>query len=137
VPPSLGWEGSGELSGEVLRTQQHAGTNKVVRPLLQPKLGRRRCSYGSRRPPSHLSLGPLEFSDGPGLRNFEERPRMSSERDTFRRKADEAKQRAAQASESFMRSAYAKVAEHWMLLARLDSLAHDETITKPPSKPRP
>jgi hypothetical protein len=71
------------------------------------------------------------------LTNFEERPRMSSEKDTFRRKADEAKQRAAQASESFMRSAYAKVAEHWMLLARLDSLAHDETITKPPSKPRP
>jgi hypothetical protein len=76
--------------------------------------------------PVHLSLGPLEFSDGPGLRNFEERPRMSSERDTFRRKADEAKQRAAQASEPFMRSAYEKVAEHSMLLARLESLLGDE-----------
>jgi hypothetical protein len=51
---------------------------------------------------------------------------MSSERDTYRRKADEAKQRAAQASEPFMRSAYEKVAEHWMLLARLDSLIHDK-----------
>jgi hypothetical protein len=71
------------------------------------------------------------------LPNFEEPPRMSSERDTFRRKADEAKQRAAQASEPFMRSAYEKVAEHWMLLARLDSLIHDETITKTPSKPGP
>jgi hypothetical protein len=55
---------------------------------------------------------------------------MSSERDTCRRKADEAKQRAAQANEPFTRSAYEKVAEHWMLLARLDSLIHDETITK-------
>ena len=69
---------------------------------------------------------------------------MSSEIDTCRRKADDARQRAAQASEPFMRSAYEKVAEHWMLLARLDSLVHDETInsllrdetiTKPPSKP--
>jgi hypothetical protein len=54
---------------------------------------------------------------------------MSSERDTCRRKADEARQRAAQASEPFVKSAYEKVAEHWMLLARLDSLVHDETIT--------
>jgi hypothetical protein len=60
---------------------------------------------------------------------------MSSERDTCRRKADEAKQRAAQSSEPFVKSAYEKVAEHWVLLARLDSLIHDETITKPPSKP--
>jgi len=29
-----------------------------------------------------------------------------------------------------MRSAYEKVAEHWMLLARLDYLVYDETITK-------
>jgi hypothetical protein len=36
---------------------------------------------------------------------------MSSERDTYRRKADEAKQRAAQASEPFVKSAYEKVAE--------------------------
>jgi hypothetical protein len=59
---------------------------------------------------------------------------MSSERVDCRRKADDARQRAAQASEPFMRSAYEKVAEHWMLLARLDSLVHDKTITKPPSK---
>jgi len=51
---------------------------------------------------------------------------MSSERDTCRPKAEEAKQRAAQASEPFMRSAYEKVAEHWILIARLDSLIHDE-----------
>jgi len=69
---------------------------------------------------------------------------MSSERDTYRQKADEARQRAAQASEPFVKSAYEKVAEHWMLLARLDSLIHDETMnsllrdeTKSPSKPRP
>ncbi len=55
---------------------------------------------------------------------------MSSERIDCRRKADDAKQRAAQASEPFMRSAYEKVAEHWMLLARLDYLVYDETITK-------
>jgi hypothetical protein len=55
---------------------------------------------------------------------------MSSERVDCRRKADEARQRAAQASEPFMRSAYEKVAEHWMLLARLDYLVYDETITK-------
>jgi hypothetical protein len=51
---------------------------------------------------------------------------MSSERDTYRQKADEARQRAAQASEPFVKSAYEKVAEHWTLLARLDSLIHDE-----------
>ena len=69
---------------------------------------------------------------------------MSSERVDCRRKADDARQRAAQASESFVKSAYEKVAEHWMLLARLDSLIHDETMnsllrdeTKSPSKPRP
>jgi hypothetical protein len=61
---------------------------------------------------------------------------MSSERHTCRRKADEAKQRAAQASEPFVKSAYEKVAEHWILLARLDSLIHDETITTPPTIPR-
>jgi hypothetical protein len=71
---------------------------------------------------------------------------MSSEWDSCRRKADEAKQRAAQAREPFVKSAYEKVAEHWMLLARLDSLIHDETInfllrddtiTKSPSKQGP
>jgi hypothetical protein len=62
---------------------------------------------------------------------------MSSETDNCRRKADDARQRAAQASESFMRSAYEKAAEHWMLLARVDSLIYDETRTKPTSKPGP
>jgi len=62
---------------------------------------------------------------------------MSSERDTCLKKADDAKQRAAQATEPFVKSAYEKVAEHWKLLARLDSLVHDETITKPPTKPGP
>ena len=55
---------------------------------------------------------------------------MSSERIDCRRKADDAKQRAAQASEPFVKTAYEKVAEHWMLLARLDYLVYDETITK-------
>jgi hypothetical protein len=41
---------------------------------------------------------------------------------TCLQKADEAKQRAAQASEPFMKRAYEKVAEHWTLLARLESL---------------
>jgi hypothetical protein len=40
---------------------------------------------------------------------------MSSERDTCLQKADEAKQRAAQATEPSIKSAYEKVAEHWML----------------------
>jgi hypothetical protein len=47
---------------------------------------------------------------------------MSSERDTCRRRADDAKQRAAQASEPFFNSAYEKVAEYWMVLAQLDFL---------------
>ena len=47
---------------------------------------------------------------------------MSSERDTCLRKADEAKQRAAHATEPSIKSAYEKVAEHWMVLAQLDSL---------------
>jgi hypothetical protein len=55
---------------------------------------------------------------------FEEGPRMSW--DACRLKADEAKQRAAQATEPFMKSAYEKVAEHWMLLARLESLVGDK-----------
>jgi hypothetical protein len=53
---------------------------------------------------------------------FEEPPRMSSERDTCRRKADDAMQRAAQATEPSIKSAYEKVAEYRMLLARLESL---------------
>jgi hypothetical protein len=53
---------------------------------------------------------------------FEEPPRMSSERDACLRRADDAKQRAAQATEPSIKSAYEKVATHWMLLARLESL---------------
>jgi hypothetical protein len=44
---------------------------------------------------------------------------MSSERDTCRRKADDAMQRAAQATEPSIKSAYEKVAEYRMLLARV------------------
>jgi hypothetical protein len=53
---------------------------------------------------------------------------MSSPRDCLRR-ADDAKQRAAQAKEPFFKSAYERVAEYWMLLARIDSLLYDEKIT--------
>jgi hypothetical protein len=42
------------------------------------------------------------------------------------RRADDAKQRAAQASEPSIKRAYEKVAESWMLMARLDSLLGDE-----------
>jgi hypothetical protein len=55
---------------------------------------------------------------------FEEPPRMSW--NTCLQKADDAKQRAAQATEPFMKSAYEKVAEHWTLLARLESLIGNE-----------
>jgi hypothetical protein len=61
---------------------------------------------------------------------FEEPPRMSSERNICLQKADDAKQRATQATEPFMKSAYEKVAEHWMLLARLDSLIGNEKINE-------
>jgi hypothetical protein len=57
---------------------------------------------------------------------FEEPPRMSSERNTCLQKADDAKQRAAQATEPSIKSAYEKVAEHWKLLARLESLISRE-----------
>ena len=53
---------------------------------------------------------------------------MSSERDACLRKADEAKQRATQATEPPIKSAYEKVAEHWMLLARLESLVAGDFI---------
>jgi hypothetical protein len=42
------------------------------------------------------------------------------------RRAEDAKQRAAQASDPSIKSAYEKVAEYWMLLARLESLLGDE-----------
>jgi hypothetical protein len=48
-----------------------------------------------------------------GFGAFEEPPR-------------DAKQRAAQAREPFIKSAYEKVAEYWMLLAQLESLLGDE-----------
>ena len=51
---------------------------------------------------------------------------MSSERDTCLRKADEAKRRATQAMEPSIKSAYEKVAKHWMLLAQLESLVAAE-----------
>jgi len=57
---------------------------------------------------------------------FEEPPRMSSETDTCLRKADDAKRRAAQATEPSIKSAYEKVAEHWKSLARLESLISSE-----------
>ena len=51
---------------------------------------------------------------------------MSSERDICLRRADDAKRRAAQEMEPSIKSAYERVAEHWMLLARLESLLGDE-----------
>jgi hypothetical protein len=51
---------------------------------------------------------------------------MSSERDICLRRADEAKQRAAQSTEPSIKRAYERVAEHWMLLAQLDSLVAAE-----------
>jgi hypothetical protein len=50
---------------------------------------------------------------------------MSSPRDCLRR-ADDAKQRAAQATEPSIKSAYEKVAEYWMLLTQLESLLPEE-----------
>ena len=55
---------------------------------------------------------------------------MSSERDTCPKKADDAKQRAAQPTEPSVKSAYEKVAKHWMLLARLESLIGNEKINE-------
>ena len=61
---------------------------------------------------------------------FEDPPRMSSERNTCLQKADDAKQRAAQATEPFMKSAYEKVAEHWTILARPESLIGNKKINE-------
>jgi hypothetical protein len=58
---------------------------------------------------------------------------MSSSGDCLQR-ADDAKQRAAQATDPLIKSAYERMAEYWILLARLDSLLHDEKITKTLSK---
>jgi hypothetical protein len=50
---------------------------------------------------------------------------MSSPGDCLRR-ADDAKQRAAQATDPLIKSAYERMAEYWMLLARLDFRLYDE-----------
>jgi hypothetical protein len=42
------------------------------------------------------------------------------------RRADDAKERAARASEPFYKSAYEKTAECWTVLARIDSFLHDD-----------
>jgi hypothetical protein len=73
-----------------------------------------------------MPLAPLRRSFSSRFGAFEEPPRMSSEREACLRKADEAKQRATQATEPSIKSAYEKVAEHWMLLARLESLVAAE-----------
>jgi len=59
---------------------------------------------------------------------------MSSPRDCLRR-ADDAKERAARASEPFYKSAYEKTAECWTVLARIESFLHDdEKDNETPSK---
>jgi len=75
-----------------------------------------------------MPLAPLRRGFSSRFGAFEEPPRMSSERDACLRKADEAKQRATQATEPPIKSAYEKVAEHWMLLARLESLVAGDFI---------
>jgi len=62
---------------------------------------------------------------------------MSSERDICLRRADDAKRRATQATEPSIKSAYEKVAEHWMLLARLESLVADQPDINEPMPPSP
>jgi hypothetical protein len=52
---------------------------------------------------------------------FEQPPHMSSERGASQRKAEDFKQHAARASESFYKSAYEKAAECWTVFARIDS----------------
>jgi hypothetical protein len=81
------------------------------------------CHHGPGGGHDHLTNAALAAWFGA----FEEPPRMSS------RRADDAKQRAAQATEPSIKSAYEKVAEYWMLLARLESLLAAEKITKTPS----
>jgi hypothetical protein len=51
---------------------------------------------------------------------------MSSEGDSCLRRADEAKQRAAQATDPLIKGLYEKMAEYWMLLARVDSRLGEE-----------
>ena len=90
-----------------------------------PGLGYRRPELATtRRAAGHGQLTNAALDAWFGA--FEEPPRMSSERDTCRRRADDAKQRAAQATDPVIKNAYEKVAEYWMLLAQLDSLLGDE-----------
>ena len=63
---------------------------------------------------------------------FEEPPRMSSERNASQRKSEDAKQRAARAREPFFKSAYEKAAECWTVLARIDSLVHEQKDDETP-----
>src|ERR1700745_3498462 len=63
--------------------------------------------------------------------------RVCHQRNTCLQKADDAKQRAAEATEPFMKSAYEKVAEHWTLLARLESLIGNEKINEDAQQARP
>ena len=95
-----------------------------------PALGN--CPAAEVQRPSANALGPASAL-APLRRGFssrfgalEEPPRMSSERDACLRKADDAKRRATQATEPSIKSAYEKVAEHWMLLARLESIVAAE-----------
>jgi len=46
--------------------------------------------------------------------------------------ATTAAMRAAQATDPLIKSAYERMAEHWMLLARLDSLLHNEKNNEDP-----
>jgi hypothetical protein len=59
---------------------------------------------------------------------------MSSERDTCRRRADDAKQRAAQAREPFIKSAYEKVAACWLVLAEQMEWIDRKEASPPPRK---
>jgi hypothetical protein len=76
---------------------------------------------------SGLPQGPADNCDGvtvPGPKEGEDTCLRRA--DDCLRRADDAKQRAAQATEPTIKSAYEKVAEHWMLLARLESLLRDD-----------
>ena len=91
-----------------------------------PGLGYRRPELATtRRAAGHGQLTNAALDAWFGA--FEEPPRMSSERGTLvEGRADDAKQRAAQATDPVIKNAYEKVAEYWMLLAQLDSLLGDE-----------
>src|SRR5262249_49257583 len=112
VYPPRGTTGGVGLGGTLV------GTNPRARELS-------RCGSPKTLLPQ-MPLAPLRRGFSSPFGDFEEPPRMSSEGVACLRKADEAKQRAAQATEPSIKSAYEKVAEHWMLLARLESLVAAE-----------